>query len=337
MRPPAPFLRDLASRVPLFEARARFLARIRTFFRRRRFLEVDAPLLVPAAGMEPHLDPFEAKGWETGRTAFLPTSPEFYLKKLLAAGVGRCFSLAPSFRDEAPSRSHSPEFLMLEWYRAGGMLSDLIRDGSALLRELGRDLPGGRGVLRCGEAPVDLCGGIEVLSLGEAFERHAGVDFRRLESVEAWRDAARARGASAGAGWTANDCFSYLMVAAVEPALRAYTRPVAPVGYPAFQAALAALDAVDPRLSRRFELFVGGVEIANAYEELTDGAELRRRFAAYQEERRVAGKAPHPEDGQFMEAVDRLGPCVGIALGADRLLALLLGETVPRVRHGTPD
>lgn len=336
MRPSPPFLTDLASRIPLFEARDRFLARIRKFFRRRRFLEVDSPLLVPAAGMEPHLDPFEAKGWETGRTAFLPTSPEFYLKKLLAAGVGRCFCLAPSFRDEAPSRSHSPEFLMLEWYRAGGTLSDLIRDGSALLRELGRDLRGG-GVLRCGEASVDLCGGIEVLSLGEAFERHAGVDFRRLESVEAWRDAARARGASAGAGWTANDCFSYLMVAAVEPALRTCTRPVALLGYPAFQAALAALDAADPKVSRRFEVFVGGVEIANAYEELTDGAELRRRFAAYQEERGEAGKPPHPEDRQFMDAVDRLGPCVGIALGADRLLALLLGETVARVRHGTPD
>ncbi|MEW5764659.1 MAG: amino acid--tRNA ligase-related protein [Acidobacteriota bacterium] len=335
MRPTPFFLADLASRVPLFEARDRFLARIRAFFRRRRFLEVDAPLLVPAAGMEPHLDPFVARGWETGRTAFLPTSPEFYLKKLLAAGVRRCFSLAPSFRDETPSRSHSPEFLMLEWYRAGGTLPDLIRDASALLCHLGGDLPGGK-IHRSGETPVDLCGGIEVMTLGEAFERHAGGDFRRIGSVEGWRDAARARGASVGDDWTANDCFSYLMIAEVEPALRAYARPVALVGYPAFQAALASLDAADPGLSRRFELFVGGVEIANAYEELTDGAELRRRFAAYQEERRASGKDPHPEDGQFVEAVDRLGPCAGIALGADRLLALLLGETVPRIRHGAP-
>jgi lysyl-tRNA synthetase class 2 len=336
MRSPPPFLGDLASRIPLFQERARFLAAVRAFFRRRRFLEVDAPLLVPAAGMEPHLDPFEARGWETGQAAFLPTSPEFYLKKLVAAGVSRCFSLAPSFRDETPSRSHNPEFLMLEWYRAGGNLADLIGDGSALLGDLARTLLGGE-PLRSGETAVDLTRGVDVLSLAEAFERHAGGDFRSFETIEDWRMAARARGASAGSTWTANDCFSYLMVSSVEPALRTCPRPVALVGYPAFQAALASLDASDARISRRFELFVGGVEIANAYEELTDGEEQRRRFASYQEERRTLGKTPHPEDGQFLRAVDHLPPCAGIALGADRLLALLLGETVPRVRHGTRD
>jgi len=102
------FLRDLAARRGLFEARALYLREIRRFFHRRRFLEADPPLLVPAAGMEPHLDPFEVRGAATGAAACLPTSPEFYLKKLVASGVERCFALAPSFRDEPPSRGHRP-------------------------------------------------------------------------------------------------------------------------------------------------------------------------------------------------------------------------------------
>jgi lysyl-tRNA synthetase class 2 len=328
-----PFLADLASRRPLFEARARFFHFVRDFFRSRGFLEVDAPLLVPAAGMEPHLDPFEVRGWATGVQSLLPTSPEFYLKKLLASGVERCFALAPSFRDEAPGRGHSPEFLMLEWYRAGGDLDALMEDCALLLERVGRAfLPGGllgAGVTRC-----DLSGGIEVLPLSEAFERYAGGDWRGLGTPEAWRERARRFGAAAAGGWTENDCFSFLMVSAVEPRLAALGRPVALVGYPAFQAALARLDPKDSGVSERFELYAGGAELANAYAELTDAAEQRTRFERYQAERAAAGKPCHPEDPQFMEAVGHLPPCAGIALGADRLLALLLGETVSRVRHG---
>ena len=332
MDPPA-FLQDLASRRPLFEARALFLHQVRSFFLSRGFLEVDAPLLVPAAGMEPHLDPFEARGWATGRTAFLPTSPEFYLKKLLASGVERCYCLAPAFRDEPPSRGHSPEFLMLEWYRAGQDHGAILADCAALLDEVGRRfLPGGvleRGGLRC-----DLTAGIEVMDLGEAFARFAGEDWRDLHTLGAWRRAARSRGAEADGGWSENDCFSFLMVSDVEPALARMGRPVALVGYPAFQAALARLNPQDPRVSDRFELYAAGVELANAYTELTDSRQQQRRFEAYQTERRAGGKPPHPADAQFLEAVGHLPPCAGIALGADRLLSLLLGEPLARVRHG---
>jgi lysyl-tRNA synthetase class 2 len=328
-----PFLADLASRRPLFEARARFLHLVRDFFRSRGFLEVDAPLLVPAAGMEPHLDPFEVRGWATGAHALLPTSPEFYLKKLLASGVERCFALGPAFRDEAPSRSHSPEFLMLEWYRAGGDLDALLEDCALLLERAGRAfLPGGH--LCTDGARCDLSGGIEVLRLSEAFDRFGGGDWRGLNTSDAWRERARRFGAETTGDWTENDCFSFLMVSAVEPHLASLGRPVALVGYPAFQAALARLDPKDPGVSERFELYAGGAELANAYAELTDAAQLRARFERYQAERSAAGKPRHPEDPQFMEAVGHLPPCAGIALGADRLLSLLLGETVWRVRHG---
>lgn len=328
-----PFLADLASRRPLFEARARFLEWVRAHFRSRGFLEVDAPLLVPAAGMEPHLDPFEVRGWATGSRALLPTSPEFYLKKLLASGVERCFALAPAFRDEPPGRGHSPEFLMLEWYRAGEDLKALLDDCAELLAEAGRRfLTEGRltGIART----CDLSAGLEVLSLAEAFERFAGGNWRALASADAWRKRARSFGAAATVDWTENDCFSFLMVSAVEPRLASFGRPVALLGYPAFQAALARLDPEAPGVSERFELYAGGVELANAYTELTDATELRVRFERYQAERVAAGKPPHPEDPQFMEAAGQLPPCSGIALGADRLLAFLLGETVSRVRHG---
>jgi len=327
------FLADLASRRRLFEVRADFLELLRGHFRSLSFLEVDAPNLVPAAGMEPHLDPFEARGWATGARALLPTSPEFYLKKLLASGVERCFALAPAFRDEAPGRGHSREFLMLEWYRAGENLDALLRDCAQLLGEVGgRFLP--KGLLDREGRRCDLTAGLDVLGLDEAFGRFAGGDWKELASPEAWRERARQFGASAAATWSENDCFSFLMVSAIEPHLAGFGRPVALVGYPAFQAALARLRPEDPRVSERFELYAGGVELANAYAELTDAAELRERFQTYQSERVAVGKPPHPEDPQFMDAVGHLPPCSGIALGADRLLALLLDEPVARVRHG---
>jgi lysyl-tRNA synthetase class 2 len=325
--------RDLAGRMPLFEKRAAFLYLLRTFFRRRGFLEVDSPLLVPAAGMEPHLDAFAAKGLATGREAFLPTSPEFYLKKLLAAGVRRCYSLSPAFRDEPTSRGHSAEFLMLEWYRTEETHERLLRDCAALLAEAGRRfLPGG--LIKRGKVVCDFTAGLEVLSLSMAFRRFTGRDWLELEGEGDWREAARAHGGAATDGWTPTDCFSFLMVAVVEPRLADFARPVALVGYPAFQAALARLDPQDERISERFELYAAGVELANAYTELTDPVHQRSRYEAYQAERIAQGKPPHPLDEGFMDAVGHLPPCAGIALGADRLLALLLDEPVSRVRHG---
>lgn len=332
--PLPPVLEDLARRGDLFRARAAFLGAVRTHFRARGFLEVDAPNLVPAAGMEPHLDAFRVAGTATGRTAFLPTSPEFYLKKLLASGVRRCFSLAPAFRDEEPSGRHSAEFLMLEWYRAGEGLGSILRDCASLLRTLARRFVPGGDLVREG-LQCDLMAGVEALDLGEAFARWAGGDWRELPDAGAWRERAAAFGADVHGGWAPNDCFSFLLLARIEPEVARAGRPVALVGYPPFQGALAREDPARPGTIERFELYAAGCELANAYAELTDGAEQRERFEAYQEERRRGGKPPHPADPEFFDAVDHLPPSSGIALGADRLLALLLGVPLGDVRHGT--
>ncbi len=327
-------IENIRERLPLFHERERFLRTVRSFFHARRFLEVDAPILVPSAGMEPHLDPFKVKGEATGLEAFLPTSPEFYLKRLLAAGSGPCFSLAPSFRDEVSGSGHSPEFLMLEWYRSGETLAAILKDAQALLRKMAAAfLPGG--VVKRDGLECDLSGKIIKMELGKAFERFVGVDWRALRTLAEWRDAATRHGAGQAKGWSENDCFSYLMLTRVEPELARLGRPAALFGYPPFQAALAAEKESEPGVIDRFELFAAGVELANAYQELCDGAEQRRRYDLFQAERRAAGKPPHPRDEEFFEAVDLLSPSAGIALGADRLLSILLDRKLQDVRHNS--
>ncbi len=328
-----PFLDDIRERLPVLYERGRFLRLVRSFFQRRRFLEVDVPLLVPSAGMEPHLDPFKVTGTATGRTAFLPTSPEFYLKKFLASGAGPCFSLAPSFRDEASGRGHSQEFLMLEWYRPHENLDAILEDAEGLLKATAKAfLPNGK-ISRDGMT-CDLAANVESMELGEAFERFVGHDWRAFKTRDDWREAAKRHGAGATGGWSENDCFCYLMLSRVEPELARFARPAALFGYPPFQGALAAERRDEPGVIDRFELFAAGVELANAYQELCDGAEQRRRYEAFQAERVSLGKGAHPPDEDFFSAVDALEPCAGIALGADRLLSLLLDLPLAVVRHG---
>ena len=316
----------------LFRERDRFFRAMRSFFHGRGFLEVDSPVLVPSAGMEPHLDPFKVTGGVTGLEAFLPTSPEFYLKKLLAAGSGPCFSLAPSFRDEASGSGHSPEFMMLEWYRPGEPLASILKDTEALLKNVARAFLQGGAVERDGLV-CDLAAGIIKMELGEAFERFVGVDWRALRTVRQWRETAARHGSGETSNWSENDCFSYLMLARVEPELARLGRPAALFGYPPFQAALAAERKGEPGVIDRFELFAAGVELANAYQELCDGAEQRRRYDLFQAERSAMGKVPHPRDEAFFEAVELLGPSAGIALGADRLLSILLHRPLRDIRH----
>ncbi|HNQ79288.1 MAG TPA: hypothetical protein PK747_10165 [Acidobacteriota bacterium] len=313
------------------EKRGRFLRIVRKFFQENDFLEVDPPLFVPAAGMEPHLDPFIARGMETGQTWFLPTSPEFYLKKLLAAGAERVFSLSPSFRDETPSKSHSPQFLMLEWYRVHAVPKDIVVDCENLFASIVRDFCDPELKTSQGK-PIFLDQGIEVIELNRLFKDTVGTSLKELDSIEKWRSLAKGNGASVSSGWSENDCFSYICIEKIEKELAKREKPVAIFGYPSFQSALA--EVREDGLIDRFEIYIGGVEIANAYNELTGKQKNIDRFLFFQAERMKLGKEPHPADELFFEAAGLMPRSAGIALGADRLLSLLLGCEIAKCQHG---
>lgn len=295
--------------------RARLRQATRAFFDARGFLEIDAPVLVAAPGLEPHLDAFEVDCAEGRR--YLHTSPEYALKRLLGAGLDRLYSLGPCFRDEPPSRTHSPEFTLLEWYEVGLDLWGLMDQTEALIRALAAQLGA--------DLAVRLDAPFERLSVRAAFEQYAGVDPWAHPSAEGLRDAARAAGLvvhTHSEDW--DDVFFQIHLNAVEPHLGA-DRPTFLWGWPASQAALARLDPQDPTTALRFELFLGGLEIANAFDELIDPVEQRARFEADQATRRAAGRPVYPIDEALLAALARMKPTSGIAVGFDRLVMALCG------------
>lgn len=299
------------TRADALRRRAAILRALRAFFEAHDFVEIEAPVAVVSPGLEPHLDAFELR--TEGPRRYLHTSPEYALKRLLADGLDRLFSLTPCFRDEPPSRTHSPEFTMLEWYAAGLDLHGLMDQTEAAVHAaataVGVTLPAAFGRTR----------------VRDAFLGHAGVDPWLHADANALRRAARAAGVAVptqSASW--DDVFFQVFLNAVEPRL-ADGPPVFLWGWPRSQAALARLDPADPSVALRFELYAGGFELANAFDELTDAVELRARFEADQAERRALGRPVPPIDEALLAALPGMKPTAGIALGVDRLVMWLLG------------
>jgi len=309
---------SLAPRLPHLRRRGLLTAGTRAFFTARGYTEVETPYAVPVPGEEVHVRTF-ATLFHTVRGAQVPlwlhTSPEFAMKKLLAGGSGPIFQLARVWRNGEGSATHSPEFTMLEWYRPGASLADLMDETEALLRAV---LP-----------PVVTCRGIttslartERITVAEAFARWVGAD------VLATAEDAPALAAGAGAQLrdreTWEDLFFRLLLERVEPHLgRAH--PTFLTHWPAAQAALAKRDPADPRVALRFEIFVCGQELANAFEELTDPAEQRGRFVADRARRHALSGPDWALDEDFLAALRVLPACAGIALGFDRLAMLAAG------------
>jgi lysyl-tRNA synthetase class 2 len=239
------------------------------------------------------------------------------MKKLLAGGAGRIFQLARVWRNGEGGDLHAPEFTMLEWYRPGATLPDLIAETFCLLRAV---LPP---VVTCRGVTTDLAT-LETLSMAEAFARHVGADLLATAG-DAPALAAQA-GATLRDGETWEDLFFRLLLERVEPRI-GRMRPTFLTHWPAAQAALARRDPGDPRVAERFELFVAGMELANAFVELTDAAEQRARFEADRARRHaMAGTTDWPLDEDFLAALESgLPPCAGIALGFDRLAMLAAG------------
>jgi lysyl-tRNA synthetase class 2 len=310
----------IAERLPFLRRRAALTRATRAFFDARGYMEVETPYAVPTPGEEVHLRCFRTELERpdgTREVRFLHTSPEFAMKRIVAATGLPVFQLARVWRNGEASALHAPEFTMLEWYRPGATLASLMDETETLLRAL---LPP---KIERGADTIALDGPFERLTMQEAFARYAGVDLLGIGEDAGTLAAAAGVCLRDGEGW--EDLFFRLLLERIEPAI-GRERPCFLTHWPAAQAALACRDPSDPRAALRFELYAGGVELANGFEELTDPAEQRARFEA-DRARRIAlyPDQDWPIDEAFLAALPSLPPCSGIALGFDRLVSLAVG------------
>ena len=310
----------LARRLPYLQAREMIGAALRRWFAEQGFVEVETPILQAAPGAEVHLTGF-ATEWKTpdgrGCPRWLHSSPEFAMKKLLAGGVPRLYQFARVFRNAEGSALHHPEFTMLEWYRAHAGYETIMQDCVALLAATGAK------ELRWQDRNCDPAMEAERLTVAEAFDRHAGVDL-----FAAIGDAARLSresGVAMHAGDSWDDVFFRIMFDRIEPHL-GVGRATILCEYPIHMAALARAKPGDPRVAERFELYACGVELANAFGELTDPAIQRARLKADMDEKERLYGVRWPVDEDFLAALEHgLPDCAGIALGFDRLVMLASG------------
>ncbi|WP_122050875.1 EF-P lysine aminoacylase EpmA [Asaia bogorensis] len=310
----------ISDRLPLLQRRALLQRGVRAFFDARHYLEVETPCAVLVPGEEVHLRCFRTELERpdgTKEPRYLHTSPEFAMKRIVAATGLAVFQLARVWRNGEQSALHAPEFTMLEWYRPGAGLSALMDETEALLQHL---LPP---TLTCGDTALRIDAPFERLTMAEAFRRYVGVDLLGIGN-----DAARLAqeaGTVLRAGETWEDLFFRLLLERIEPHI-GRDRPTFLTHWPAAQAALSRRDPEDPRVALRFELYAAGIELANAFEELTDPVEQRARFVADRERRiALAPDQDWPLDEAFLADLADLPPCSGIALGFDRLVMLATG------------
>ncbi len=301
----------------LLVRRARLLDTLRDFFRDRGVLEVTTPVLSQAGNTDPNIDSFTTRyhGPQAGGPAqrWLRTSPEFFMKRLLAAGSGDIFEVAPVFRDGECGARHNPEFTLLEWYRVGFDHHALMDEVEALVRAV---------AIAFGREPV----ATRRLSFQQAFIARAGIDPLAADEDALWQVLAGFGIERAGLG--RDDALDLIRSHIVEPALAA--EPAVFIhAFPASQAALARLDPEDPRVARRFELYLGGAEIANGYHELTDAREQRARFERDLATRRARGSTEPAIDEHLLAALPSMPDCAGVAMGLERLLGWATGE--PRI------
>lgn len=310
----------MSATLEVLRQRQRFFRALREFFEARDFLEVQTPSLVINPGLEPHLIHFETTltegmGLPKARTLYLATSPEYHLKRALAEiGAPRVYEIARSYRNGELGRGHQPEFHMLEWYRHPGSYAEIARDFEALLATVAESLGADAQWTRPAHITVE-----------EAFQRYAGIRLREcLVAPGALARAAQAQGIQI-VGEEFSTVFNQVIVERIEPRL-GHTGPEFLWDYPASEAALSRRKPGDPAFCERFEVYWRGVELANAFGELTDAREQRERCLIDIETRRqLYGRSP-PLDEAFLSALERLpSPAGGIAVGLDRVLMCLLG------------
>jgi lysyl-tRNA synthetase class 2 len=309
--------------------RASLLAKVREFFAAQGFLEVETPLLSADVAVDLHLDPIpvvlagDVRTPEIGRRLWLQTSPEFGMKRLLAAGAQAIYQITRAFRNAETGARHNPEFTMVEWYRVGDDMQAGMERSSQLCQALLNTVPA------------------KPLSYSAAFEQFAGIEPHTASAADLLAAAKRsAIEVPQGVEADRDGLLNLLLAECVEPRLgkmeiddakqsasvAPLRQPIILYDYPATQAALAKTRAGPPPVAERFELYVNGIELANGYHELLDPAELRRRNRIANAARVAARKPPLPEESRLLAAMDAgLPPCTGVALGFDRIVMLAAG------------
>ena len=306
--------------------RFQIITAIRRFFAEEGFVEIETPALVPSPGLEPHLSALEVSCTRpegTKSKKYLHTSPEYCMKKLLGKGWERIFQICRVFRDGEIGRTHQIEFTMLEWYRAHADYTKIMEDCEKLLAFVARELFGIDECIWRGKR-VDLSPPFEKISVARAMHDYGGVDIdKNGDSASLLREAKR-KGYrfAAGEDYSFEDIFFKIFLEAVEPRL-GDPKPTILYDYPAGMAALSRLKPGLPHLAERFELYIGGIELANAFSELNDPEEQRKRFEEEQQTRARLGRPVYPIDEELLQALAKMPPSAGIALGVDRLIMLL--------------
>ena len=307
----------------VLKARAAMVGAIRAYFSGRGFMEVATPLALPHPNLDPNVRPVPVTVHDfdgNPRRLWLHTSPELAMKKLLARGAGSIFQVVPVFRDGEVTSSHRCEFTMLEWYRSGAGMEEAVSDAREVIRAACR-AAAGSGSIRWGGKSFDLDGPWHRLSMAEAFRRHAGVGaLNRTEMALALRSL----GYSGLEGLETEELFHRLYLEKVEPNL-GREAPAVVSGFPSFLGTMARPSAEDPDVLDRFEVFVGGLELANGYAELADPDELRARMEDALRSLDPEGSRGLTVDGEFLDLMSDLPPCAGVSVGVDRLLMLALG------------
>lgn len=314
--------------IEILKVRSEVIKRIRRFFDERGYLEMHTPRLVGLPGQEPHLEPFwtdiktpSSQEGEGGVPAALITSPEYMMKRLLAAGFEKIYDLGPCFRNNEPwDGTHDPEFLLLEWYRKDADLSSLMDECEEMVRFVGAQCIAPTGVMN--HAPTVF----PRLTVEDAWKEYANIELAPLlDDRDAMAKLCRDRSQTVTETDTWDDLYFKIFLSEIEPKIAAHPVPTFLCRYPASMAALARRSADDPRWADRVELYMGGLELANGFVELADPVEQRKRFEEDRAVRSRLDKRTWDLDEKFLADLPKIGNAVGIAFGIDRFVMLLTG------------
>jgi len=299
----------LAKRQKALQQRANILQGIRQYFIENGYLEVETPHRIPAPAPESHIDATPSGTW------FLHTSPELCMKRMMAAGYGKIFQICRCWRERERGGLHLPEFTLLEWYRAEAGYHSLMEDCEGLIQDVAARAGLGKKIIYRGDE-IDLSKPWERISVKEAF---------RCYTQSSVSEALK------------RDTFDEIVVQDIEPRL-GLKKPTFIYDYPCERGALARLKQEDQTVAERFELYIGGVELANGFSELVDPEEQRRRFHYENANRQSFGKTIYPMPDKFLAELDQMPPSAGIALGVDRLVMVLLNSgMIDEVVSFTPE